>query len=415
MDRNRWIKEQARGWVERGIISEGQFQEIIAGYPLKPSLSPARVTFILAAFLVGLGIILFFAANWQELPKTFKLGLIYTVIALFYYSGYKFYFTKGLPGVGFSLILLGNLTFGAGIWLTGQMFHILSFNANGFLYWFIAAALMAYIMKSALFMGLAIVLLGIYGVTSASIYDSHFFFHLWLAAAVFPFLYLYRSVLLAVLSLIGLSIVSLITFVIAGIEMGPWFINTAVLGLALAVLGQFTRRFIPEYAPVLQGFGMALGFLGAAAPAFIPEIWPPGAIFPLPLAMQSGLLILAVLPAVIKKAPVASMAILTVFLPVYVLKPFPDIPLDIVSALVLGLFSITLIFAGNSLRAAYIINQGCIYFMLTVFLSYTHYAWGFIPKSLFFLGAGVILFLVAVLIEHRRRELVVKIKGGPEE
>lgn len=415
VDRNRWLKEQAHGWMEHGIISEEQFQEIIASYPLKPSLSPTLVTFILAAFLVGLGIILFFAANWQVLPKTFKLGLIYTVIALAYYSGYRLYFAKGLPGAGFSLILLGNLSFGAGLWLTGQMFHLLYFNANGFLYWFAAAALMAYVMKSALLMGLAIVLLSIYGVASASIFNSHFLFHLWLAAAVFPFLYLYRSVLLAALSLAGLAIVSLITFIHTGMEMGPWFVNTAILGLALAVLGQFTRRFIPEYTPVLQGFGMALGFLGAASPAFIPEIWPPGDSFPLHLAAQSGLLILAALSAIFKKAPVASMAILTVFLPVYALKPFPDIPLDIVSALVLGLFSIALIFAGNSLRAAYIINQGCIYFMLTVFLSYAHYAWGFIPKSLFFLGAGVILFLVAALIEHRRRELVFKIKGGPEE
>jgi uncharacterized membrane protein len=413
MGRNRWLKEQAHGWMERGIISGEQFQEITAGYPSRPPLSSSRIIFILAAFLIGLGIILFFAANWQVLPKIFKLGLIYTVIALAYYSGYRLYFEKGLTGAGFSLILLGNLSFGAGIWLTGQMFHMLSFNADGFLYWFIATALMAYLMKSALLMSLAIVLLGIYGVASASIYDSHFLFHVWLAAAVFPFLYLYRSVLLVVLSLAGLAIVSLTTFFHIETEIGPWFINTPLLGLALVALGQSTRRLIPEYTPALQGFGMALGFLGAAFLAFFPEHrWSNTSLH---LAVQSGLLIVAAMPVFFKKVPVASIAVLTVFLPVYALRPFPDIPLDIVSAFVLGLFGIALIFAGNSLRAAHLINQGCIYFMLTVFLSYAHYAWGFMSKSFFFLGAGVILFLVAALLEHQRRQLVDKIKGGPEE
>lgn len=410
MNRNQWLSEQARGWKEGGIISEEQFCEIVAGYPVKPSISPTRIVFVFAALLVGLGVILFFASNWQELPKVLKLSLIYIAIVLAYYSGYKLYFEKALPGLGFSLIFLGNLLFGAGLWLTGQMFHILSFNSNGFLYWFLAAALLAYIMKSALFMGLAVILLSIYGFTSAVIYSDYLFYYIFLAAVVFPFLYFNKTILLTAFSLASLTVVFLVTFLNTGIT--PWFISIIFLGLALTALGQFLSRLIPEYVPILQGFGMALGFLGAVALIFSGENWLPiyADRFPFCLTLHIVLLVLAALPVLLKKAPAASLSILIVFLPAFALQLPPGISLDVISVVILGLFSIALIFAGNALRATYLINQGCVYFMLTVVLAYVHHAWGFMPKSLFFTGAGILLFLAAFLIERRRRKLITQIE-----
>jgi uncharacterized membrane protein len=410
VNRNQWLSEQTRGWRERGIISEEQFCEIVAGYPIKPSVSPTRIVFVFAALLVGLGVVLFFASNWQELPKVLKLTIIYTAIVLAYYSGYKLYFEKASPGLGFSLIFLGNLFFGAGLWLTGQMFHILSFNSNGFLYWFLAAALLAYLMKSALFMGLAVILLSIYGVTGAVIYSDYLFYYICLVAVVFPFLYFYKTILLTAFSLASLTVVFLVMFLNIGIT--PWFINIILLGLALTALGQFSYRLIPEYVPILQGFGMALGFLGAVALVFSGENWFPINTdrFPFYLTLHIVLLVLAALPVLLKKAPAASSGVLIIFLPVFALQFHPGISLDVVSVVILGLFSIALIFAGNALRAMYLINQGCVYFMLTIVLAYIHHAWGFMPKSLFFMGAGILLFLAAFLIEHRRRKLVTQLK-----
>ena len=69
---------------------------------------------ILGAVLVGLGIITFFAANWDEIPRSVKLGALIAGVVLSYGAGFFLWQRLGYTAVGIALVLLGCIIYGAG-------------------------------------------------------------------------------------------------------------------------------------------------------------------------------------------------------------------------------------------------------------------------------------------------------------
>ena len=67
-------------WQTAGIITEEQATAILERYEVTDAGPASRGRLIsilvtLGAVLIGLGVILFFAANWQEISKEVKLAL----------------------------------------------------------------------------------------------------------------------------------------------------------------------------------------------------------------------------------------------------------------------------------------------------------------------------------------------------
>ena len=69
-----WLAEQLPNWQQKELITEQQVQAIKAQYPAAKSSNWARL--LLSGFgglVFGLGVILFFAYNWQDMHRLLKL------------------------------------------------------------------------------------------------------------------------------------------------------------------------------------------------------------------------------------------------------------------------------------------------------------------------------------------------------
>ena len=160
------LRREVEEWQRDGTISAEQGQAILARYPgdsvgyetarrrqgLVIGLS------ILGAVLVGLGIITFFAANWDEIPRSVKLGALIAGVVLSYGAGFFLWQRLGYTAVGIALVLLGCIIYGAGVHLIGQIYHVPVDHPNLTAFWFLGVLPLAYVTRSKPVMFLAIVL-----------------------------------------------------------------------------------------------------------------------------------------------------------------------------------------------------------------------------------------------------------------
>lgn len=137
-------------WRAEGLVDEALAQRILARYPAGAERNWGRIVFsAIGAVLVGLGVILFFAYNWQELPKAAKLALAIGALAAAHGSAMALA-RRANASVGLveGLHVLGTMLFGAGIWLVAQIYHIDEHYPNAFLVWSLGALALAWAMPS---------------------------------------------------------------------------------------------------------------------------------------------------------------------------------------------------------------------------------------------------------------------------
>ncbi len=158
-----WLQEEIKRWLAEGIISVDQAQTLNARYPVQQqNNSWGKIIFsAIGALLIGLGVILFFAYNWDAMHRLLKLALILGAVVASHMVGWYLSFTRPhSQRLGESLHLLGTLLFGAGIWLIAQIYHIDEHYPNGILLWSLGAIAMAWALNSTVQALLAMALLG---------------------------------------------------------------------------------------------------------------------------------------------------------------------------------------------------------------------------------------------------------------
>jgi len=69
-----------------------------------------------------------------------------------------------------------------------------------------------------------------------------------------------------------------------------------------------------------------------------------------------------------------------------------------------------LIFSGYVRRASWLINLGAVFLFLLIIVKYFDWFFSFMSKSVFFVGAGILFFLVGWFMEQGRKSVVSKIK-----
>ncbi len=164
---DRRLREEVRLWQADGIITPEQAEAIRERYGIddSPAASSAignrvvSVIAIMGAVLIGLGIIAFIAANWSEIPKLAKLGLMVIGTPAIYVIGWLVGYRFEYPRIGIAIILLGAIAFGASIHLVAQTYHVPVNHPNLVPLWFLGVAPLAYITRSRAVLGLSIILL----------------------------------------------------------------------------------------------------------------------------------------------------------------------------------------------------------------------------------------------------------------
>jgi len=116
-------------WLSSGMISQELHAALSADYKKQQSQNRSRlfiyVLSSIGAILLGIGVILLFAMNWQSLGSLVRAFLILLLPIFPLVIGHYFaYMRKSLPVFGRSLISLGALCIGASIGLFIQTYHL---------------------------------------------------------------------------------------------------------------------------------------------------------------------------------------------------------------------------------------------------------------------------------------------------
>lgn len=153
----RRLAKEILSWTADGIITEDQRKKILSLYlpaemgnnvsiPDKKEIHLPYVIAALAALCLAVGLIIFYASNWRKMPPSLKLAQVFLLIVSTYSAAWYFKL-KEENFAGKIFLNLGMITFGIGIMLVAQIYHISSHPTNGIMVWAIATLAVAALMK----------------------------------------------------------------------------------------------------------------------------------------------------------------------------------------------------------------------------------------------------------------------------
>lgn len=196
-----WLQQELPKWISEGIVDTTQAQKIQALYPEQQSIGWGRI--LVSAFgavMIGLGVVLLFAYNWDEISRLGKMAIILSTLVVTHWFAYRTRI-KQRHGLSESLFILATMLFGAGIWLVAQVYHLDEHYPNAFLLWGTGSLLLAWALPSLPQAILTLALFTTWHLTQ--VMDFEFATHealLLLVLGVFPLVWRLRSPVLAKLA-----------------------------------------------------------------------------------------------------------------------------------------------------------------------------------------------------------------------
>jgi len=422
-----WLSKQLPNWVDSRLVSESQAQAILAQYEGDSTFNLGRTIFsAIGALMIGLGIILFFAYNWQEMHRFFKLAVIFSFLIAAYVGSIWFDLPprKHRPASE-GLAFLGTMLFGAAIWLISQIYHIDEHYPNAFFLWGAAAIAVGWVRKSFVQCLTGIILFSVWG--GLEIFEYGRVFH------SSPWLILLSSTTLAwslkSRTLLFLSISSFLFL---------WFFSL------VKPLDETVAYFVLAVSIVIAQFGMGLERVTIkwrdfrtviATPGFIvymlviysltfSELWEHKRLL---IAYENlvqagyfwGSLIVAILIPVIALVPsklwskaistdiVHTGLMLLVLVLAFTVGPgLFDLNRGFIAALMNLVFLAhcsMFIVHGSKMQRGWEVSIGCLGFALLVFTRYTDLFESLLSRSLVFVILGVCIFFVGNFYSQQKK------------
>lgn len=425
MSRLSWLIKETKRWVSSGIITGDQADQIIGLYPAENKNRLISVLLLLGAILLGTGIILFFASNWQYIPKWGKISLVIIPLVLFHLSAQLT--CEKYPRLSQALTLLGCIMFGSGIWLIAQIFHINTHFSNGMLFWLLGVLPVAFILKEELPLGLSALLLASWVLAEQSSSLLIIFMAMMLFGGVFYMTYTLRSSFSLVVSLISVCIFinteiyliltdnyrfdaagSLIPFVLL-------LLGSAHVYMSKHPINEDNRKFSFIYilfGVTLTGAALFIMSLEFFAYDFI-KMRQSGAGYVLFWVLYIAVAFLGAYAisrrsANIKEVLKENYAWLAVDTLVFIilLIPFNGLTLMIILNLFMFIWALLVIISAYQNQSSLYFILGMIAFNLYVFEEYFNFFWKSLPKSMFFIAGGIVLVASGALMERQRRKAV---------
>jgi uncharacterized membrane protein len=336
-----FLKQALQDWVSEKALSAEQADQLIESYEPTQTFSFIRILSAIGGLLLGFGVLSFIASNWDVMSRPLKLVIIIGFLIGFNLGGYLL--RNLYPKTSSALFYVGALIYGAGIFLIEQLFHIASSNQTAFLLWAVGLLPLAFLRKDIVLKVATLVLFFIW--LFSSTFDANLF--PWLGILVLlPFYLLYKQkkndLFFFLINAFGL-IWLLMAF--NELEIDSLWIAFSFFIIGLILLYQ------KQWVLSIQG-NLLIGISGLTLT--IPEVWD-----------LSNKGISYSIPAIV----------FAVALSLYLLKRIHGG----------SLFSIVLI-------CALIIRY------------YVDLTYDFLPKSIFFIIAGLILLGFGYSFEKRRRQ-----------
>jgi LPXTG-motif cell wall-anchored protein len=400
------IQKEGRRWTDSGIITPAQLEQILGLYPDKKhaiGLIP-----ILGSILVGLGILSFMAANWQDIPQLLRLLMIIALLAGFYWGGERM-LSRDHEKLGIALISLGLVSFGAGIILIAQMFHLQAYDAFSWIVWGTAGMLLTYLYRSRYLYMISLLLFSIAQLYSISQFQEFSYTTLVIVlAGLGYFTWKRKDALLA-----WLLCISLIAQAIMLISINDWkFLWVFIPIMLLYTLGDWikNRDFAAPFqsAAWIAAYVFDLFIVYFAGKSNIFEHWQTMLAQSLPFILISAV-IFAVSMYLKAKAGRASTGFEWIIMPLLL---YVTEYVDVLYLFILFFFSLYILWRGYVEEWRFKINLGTVLFLLITMTAYGKLAWNFMDKSFFFIIGGILLLTLSWFLGRRRKQFLNDSKEG---
>lgn len=130
---------EARSWVQNGLITQPQAEQILAQYGVVydergSRLQALSVLSVLGLLFIGLGFLVVVGRNWEEIPPYLRLAVLFLGTVSSNVRGI-FAWQKGEHEKASNYLLFGSLIYGASIFLIAQTFHLSGYAPEGVLWW----------------------------------------------------------------------------------------------------------------------------------------------------------------------------------------------------------------------------------------------------------------------------------------
>jgi len=444
----RRLREELSAWRADGILTDRQADEIRARYDFslvdratgrERNRTVAIVT-LAGSALLGLGVVLFFAANWPGIARWGRFAIVLSAMAALFGAGFELGWRRGtFPLTGRALVVAGCLLYGAGIWLIAQTFNISSHEPNGLLFWALGVLPLAAVLRVSPLVTLYAILLVSWTVLETGSFDRPN--PLYFPVAICTTLPLvYRDRLRFPLCTTVLALTLALGFDCIHWHGGhrwsraEWALPPVLLawGALLVLLGSVHGRFerwvpfrpafrVPGHI-LLAGLLPLLTFrdaLSHLAQAPVPAI--PARLFLLAACVAAaGLLALEMrrvpaVPGLLSRGPELLCAGCVVGgVTALSLSPraLPAWGWALLFNLLYIALSAALVFVADRTRAWFLGYLGVVMFTALVVCRYLEFAVRLMPKSFVFLAAGGLLLAGGLFLERRRK--AARQETGPE-
>jgi uncharacterized membrane protein len=382
-------------WRRDQLITEAQAEAIRDRYAGAAGAAADsegnRLASLIAFFgatLLGVGVIVFFAANWQEIPGLVKLAAIFAAVLASYAGGYRLrYGTTAYQGTGNALLFLGALLFGAAIFLIAQGLHVNAGEPVLLLLWAVGTLPMAYLLGSR-----AMAVLMLLNLALALGWELSFW-----RDGIVPFCaaYLVFGVLLYGLGLLQGAFAA----------TAPFRAPFGVCGL-LAILGTV---FLLTFDVFGHGSFVGASSLPAAAAIRFAALLAVTVVVLVAAAAVSGRRHGERRRAAGLAEGAACFALLLLGGLLFFGGGGGSGAAVFFNLLLFGLI-VGVIMVGCHRRAPAWVNVGTLFFALHLFARYVDWFWDLMPRALFFIGAGTLLLLGGLALERGRRQVLKQVR-----
>jgi uncharacterized membrane protein len=263
------VRWREAGWI--GADGEAAIRRDIVEHD-KHRLDLASALGILGAVLIGFAAMSFVAAHWSEMPRLFRLAMIFGgLFACYGIAGVLF--DRKHPTFAHAAILAGVALFGAGIMLIAQMFHIEGHPPDAVLTWALGALAAGALLQSNPALALAMLLVCLW--TGWEMTDSgevHWGFLLgWGAVTAAIAWQRWAGGLHLAAVALALWIVSLGYYLFDGNGHGI-VVGIGLLIAAAGVAAPLADERLHGWSTPIIAYGMSIAFAGLFALQFIKEM-----------------------------------------------------------------------------------------------------------------------------------------------
>ena len=259
------LRNELAIWICKGIVTEETAKQLSSAYELdslkhESTRLLSAVIFTIGGLLLGGGLISFVAANWEAIPTSIKLALLFSALLGLHTVGFWLWHSKNWRRLGHALIFCGCLVFGANVGLVAQIFHISGNWYGGFGAWALGSLVMAWAVRSWI---IGVLALGTSFFWFLGFQFDHeqsaFVYPLILAIALLPLAWIIRSRVLYAGTLLGIVVAACVLAGYQGSARQLLF-TMAAGGTFMWTLGELHRasEWRSAFANITAGLGLGL-------------------------------------------------------------------------------------------------------------------------------------------------------------